>query len=80
MASLNRHLPWIQLALMIVGLAVIYGQQIQSVRDVERRTTQCEVNIHEQNISSKEVQNMINDIKGDIREIKTDMKYLRRVK
>ena len=80
MASLNRHLPWIQLALMLAGLAAIYGQQIQSVRDVERRTTQCEVNIHEQNISSKEVQNMINDIKGDIREIKTDMKYLRRVK
>lgn len=78
MAALNRHLGWIQLLLTIGGLIFIYGQQVQSMKDIERRTTQCEVDNREQNVSTKEIMNAVYDIKGDIKEIKAELKYISR--
>ena len=74
---IKKHLSWIQLFFLIGGLVFIYGQQMQSLKDVERRTAQCEENIRSINVSSQELMNTIYEIRADIREIKTDIKYLR---
>ena len=78
MAVLTKNLPWIQFILMIAGLILLYGQQIQSVKDIERRTTQCEDNVSAQNKSSADLIKSISDLRVDIRELKTEMKYMRR--
>lgn len=78
MATLNRHLGWIQLLFMIGGLVFIYGQQVQTGRDIERRTTQCEVNIREQNVANRDLVNAIGELKVEIKGLQTEIKYLSR--
>lgn len=77
MKALTKHLPWIQLIFVIGGMIFLYGQQMQTVKDVERRTAQCEENIRNINYESKEISNILSEIKADIREIKTDIKYIK---
>jgi hypothetical protein len=76
MAALNKYRDWIQLVLLIGGMILIYGQQVQTVKDVERRTTQCEVDIKQQNISSSELIKAIYELRGEIKSLKTEIRYL----
>ena len=74
---MHRLTSWIQVVILLGGLILIYGQQVQSVKDIERRTTQCEENLRDQNIALVDLLNAINDLKIDIRELKTEIRYLR---
>jgi hypothetical protein len=76
MATLNKYRDWIQLVLLIGGMILIYGQQVQTVKDVERRTTQCEVDLRQQNISSGELIKAIYDLRIEIKGLQTEIKYL----
>lgn len=76
----SKHIPWIQLILTFGALVLIYGQQIQSVKDIERRTSGCEENIRNQNISNMQLINAINTLKIDIKELQTEIRYLRQGK
>lgn len=75
--NMHRLTSWIQVVILLGGLILIYGQQVQSVKDIERRTTQCEENLRDQNIALVDLLNAINDLKIDIRELKTEIRYLR---
>jgi 5-bromo-4-chloroindolyl phosphate hydrolysis protein len=75
MAQLNKHLGWIQLIIMLAGLVFIYGQQTQAEKDMERRTTQCEIGIREQNVSNRELLNAIGALQIDIAKLQTELKY-----
>lgn len=76
----SKHISWIQLILTFGALVLIYGQQIQSVKDIERRTNVCEENIRNQNISNMQLINAINTLKIDIKELQTEIRYLRQGK
>ena len=70
MATLKRHLPWIQFLIVIGGLTLIYGRQIQSVEDMERRLTRCEND-------TNEITTSIGTIQGDIRVILNEIHNMR---
>jgi hypothetical protein len=74
---MHKVTSWIQMIILLGGLILIYGQQVQSVKDIERRTTKCEENLRDQNIARVELLNAISDLKIDIRELKTEIRYLR---
>jgi septal ring factor EnvC (AmiA/AmiB activator) len=78
MQMLNKHIPWIQLILMIGALVLIYGQQVQSVKDIERRVAQCETDRKQSDMSYAGLLTAINDLKVDIRELKTELRYIRK--
>lgn len=76
MAALNKHLGWIQLVLLIIGMAFIYGQQIAGQGDLERRTGKCEKRIEMQSSTNEKILAAVNQVRIDVAGIKTDIKYL----
>lgn len=79
-AVINKYKDWIQIVLLLGGIIFIYGKQVESVNDIERRTTQCEEGLKAQNISNSELVKAIYELRGEIKSLNTAISYIKRAK
>lgn len=78
MATLNKHLPWIQLVILIGGMLIVYGQQVESNKSTREKAERCSADLERHIIDQRELVKEMQKTREEMAALRAQLEMMRR--